>query len=62
MIPYTLSNLDFNTKKSYFLKLLLLFTTFAFTQTGEVSVVTSNAGMKLVVNGEDFMINGMNWD
>lgn len=28
----------------------------------EVIIVKSENGMKLVVNGEDFMINGMNWD
>ncbi len=26
------------------------------------SIVSDNNGMKLVVDGEDFMINGMNWD
>ncbi len=26
------------------------------------SVISDDQGMKLVVNGEDFMINGMNWD
>jgi hypothetical protein len=27
-----------------------------------VSVVSNDKGMKLVVDGKDFMINGMNWD
>ncbi|MBT8313047.1 MAG: glycosidase [Maribacter sp.] len=40
----------------------LLITTFALAQTDKVEVVTNENGMKLVVNGEDFMINGMNWD
>ncbi|MCL6266316.1 glycoside hydrolase family 2 TIM barrel-domain containing protein [Flagellimonas myxillae] len=31
-------------------------------QADKVSVVSNEEGMKLVVNGEDFMINGMNWD
>ncbi len=31
-------------------------------QSDQVSVVSGEEGMKLVVNGEDFMINGMNWD
>ncbi len=31
-------------------------------QSANVSVVSNEEGMKLVVNGEDFMINGMNWD
>ncbi|GGD56275.1 hypothetical protein GCM10011361_23540 [Muriicola marianensis] len=51
------------TMKNYFLKVLLvLFTTGLFAQADQVSVVQDENGMKLVVNGEDFMINGMNWD
>ncbi|WP_445384822.1 glycoside hydrolase family 2 TIM barrel-domain containing protein [Robiginitalea sp. IMCC44478] len=42
--------------------LLLVFTSMAFSQKAQVEVVKSQDGMKLVVNGEDFMINGMNWD
>lgn len=42
--------------------LFLLLTVFAFGQTANVSVVNDASGSKLVVNGEDFMINGMNWD
>ena len=46
-----------------FLKIfVLLITTTLFAQTSKVSVETNSNGMKLVVNGEDFMINGMNWD
>ena len=41
---------------------LLLCTTFIFSQTDKVVVVNDESGMRLVVNGEDFMINGMNWD
>ena len=33
-----------------------------FAQADKVSVVEELEGKKLVVNGEDFMINGMNWD
>lgn len=45
------------------LSLILLFiTATVFAQTDKVSVVTNADGSKLVVNGEDFMINGMNWD
>ena len=48
--------------KNNFLRLvLILFTTTLFAQSGGVSVVKDKQGMKLVVNGEDFMINGMNW-
>lgn len=42
--------------------LLLLFMTTAYSQSGKVSVMNNEEGMKLVVNGEDFIINGMNWD
>lgn len=49
--------------KNNFLRLLLfLFTITALGQTDIVKVVSNDEGMKLVVNGEDFMINGMNWD
>ena len=49
--------------KNIFLRLVpFLLTTSLFAQTARVSVVTSNDGHKLVVNGKDFMINGMNWD
>ena len=42
--------------------ILFLITTTAFAQADKVKVVNNENGMKLVVNGEDFMINGMNWD
>ncbi|MGJ8734796.1 MAG: glycoside hydrolase family 2 TIM barrel-domain containing protein, partial [Cellulophaga sp.] len=49
--------------KKNFLKLaLILFSTTLFAQANKVSVVSNDEGMKLVVNGKDFMINGMNWD
>ncbi len=50
--------------KNIFLRLLLFFFAMnVFAQkTDKVSVVSNEQGMKLVVNGEDFMINGMNWD
>ena len=41
---------------------LFLFSTSLFAQADKVSVVNNNEGTKLVVNGNDFMINGMNWD
>lgn len=45
------------------LTLLLIFSiTSAFAQVDQVSVVNDNEGSKLLVNGEEFMINGMNWD
>ncbi len=49
--------------KNSFLRLVLfLLTTTVFAQADQVKVEKNDAGMKLVVNGEDFMINGMNWD
>ena len=49
--------------KNTFLRLVLfLITTSVFAQADKVTVVNNEDGMKLVVNGEDFMINGMNWD
>ncbi|ARV06630.1 glycosidase [Polaribacter sp. SA4-10] len=49
--------------KHTFLRLLLyLFALNSFAQADKVSVIDNEQGMKLVVNGKDFMINGMNWD
>ncbi len=53
-------------KQPYHLKLILfLLTTFLslslFAQTNKVSVSQDSDGMRLVVNGNDFMINGVNW-
>lgn len=42
--------------------LLFLFATGMYAQTDKVFVIKNEEGMKLVVNGKDFMINGMNWD
>ena len=49
--------------KNNFLRLVLfLLTTSVFAQADQVTVEKNDSGMRLVVNGEDFMINGMNWD
>lgn len=49
--------------KNNFLRLIFfLLTTTVFSQSNKVSVVTNEKGMKLEVDGKDFMINGMNWD
>ncbi|MDB9961193.1 glycosidase [Oceanihabitans sp.] len=49
--------------KNYILRLILFsFTTVMLAQTNQVSVSKNDDGMKLVVDGKDFMINGMNWD
>jgi hypothetical protein len=49
-------------KKNILRLILFLLTTTVFSQSNNVSVVTNDKGMKLVVDGKDFMINGMNWD
>ena len=41
---------------------LFLFATTVFAQAGHIAVVKNDKGIKLVVNGTDFMMNGMNWD
>ena len=41
---------------------IFLLTAVAFAQVDQVSVLQNDEGAKLVINGEDFMINGMNWD
>ncbi len=49
--------------KQNFLKLvLLLCSTVMFAQSNVVKIEESNEGKYLTVNGEKFMINGMNWD
>ncbi len=45
-----------------YLLLFLFISTFISAQTQRVEVVQNDQGMKLTVNGDDFMINGMNWD
>mgnify|MGYP001079721059 FL=1 len=42
--------------------LLFISLTLSFCQTHEVSVRTNEHGNALIVNGEKFIINGMNWD
>jgi hypothetical protein len=49
-------------RKNLFRLVLILFSTAMFSQADKVSVVKDANGSKLVVNGKDFMISGMNWD
>lgn len=49
-------------KKNLFLFLSCLFATTVFAQVNQISVVKNDQGIKMVVDGSDFMINGMNWD
>jgi hypothetical protein len=49
--------------KNNILRLMFfLLTTAVFSQSNNVSVVSNDKGMKLVVDGNDFIVNGMNWD
>jgi hypothetical protein len=41
---------------------IFLYTAVAFAQVDQISVLQNDEGAKLVINGEDFIINGMNWD
>ncbi len=49
-------------KKTLLTFALSLFITTVFAQADKVSIVINNEGVKLLVNGKNFMINGMNWD
>jgi len=49
--------------KSKLLGILAIFISYSLmAQVDKVAVQQDNTGVRLVVNGEDFMINGMNWD
>lgn len=49
-------------KKTFYVFLLCFCSFLNFAQTNKVSVDKSDAGIKLKVNGQDFIVNGMNWD
>ncbi|HAE32189.1 MAG TPA: glycosidase [Flavobacteriales bacterium] len=49
-------------KNNFLIVLLSIFSFSSFSQYGKVSIESDNHQVKLVVNGEDFMVNGMNWD
>ena len=51
-----------NIKKIKLFILLFLSGLLSFAQTDKVLVRTNENGNTLIVNGEKFMINGMNWD
>ena len=47
----------------FFLRVLIFsFVLNTFSQKESVSILTNDQGMQLIVNGKDFIINGMNWD
>ena len=49
-------------KNKLLIIVLLLSTSLMLGQTDKVSVKSDASGIRLQVNGKDFMINGMNWD
>ena len=49
-------------KRIYLVLVLFLITFSAISQGNKVTVMSNSDGMKLVVDGKDFMVNGMNWD
>ena len=49
-------------RNNFLILITFLLTVSVFAQTSVVEVKNPSEGSKLVVNGEDFMINGMNWD
>ena len=47
----------------FFLRVLIFsFILNTFSQKESVSILTNDQGIRLIVNGKDFIINGMNWD
>lgn len=49
-------------RKIIFLLITMLFSASVFSQGNQVIVASASEGMKLKVDGKDFMVNGMNWD
>jgi hypothetical protein len=49
-------------RKIIFLLTTMLFSASVFSQGNQVVVANASDGMKLKVDGKDFMVNGMNWD
>ena len=49
-------------KKILYTCFFFFLTTAIFAQADKIAVVKSGKGVKLSINGNDFMINGMNWD
>lgn len=49
-------------RNTYIILSLLLISFCVHAQPAQVMVMQDNSGMKLQVNGRDFMVNGMNWD
>lgn len=48
--------------KKIILLLTIIVSFSSYSQGNKVVIANNNDGMKLVVDGKDFIINGMNWD
>lgn len=62
MIYRNYFKLNITMKNNFLILLLFILTSTAFAQSNKITVVDNDEGMRLVVDGKDFMINGMNWD
>jgi len=62
MQPFENRSNPLNMKNLYFVVMLLILSQPLLGQADLVSVKQEDRGMKLQVNGRDFMVNGMNWD
>jgi hypothetical protein len=49
-------------RKIILLLAILIFSPSVFSQANKITILNNNDGMKLVVDGKDFIVNGMNWD
>ena len=49
-------------KNVYLVLALLIYSLIGYAQADNVTITENSKGMKLVVNGKDFFVNGMNWD
>ncbi|HLF52612.1 glycoside hydrolase family 2 TIM barrel-domain containing protein, partial [Flavobacterium sp.] len=49
-------------KKNILVLIFCCFSSGIYAQADKVSIEKNNEGTKLVVNGKDFVVNGMNWD
>lgn len=49
-------------KRNLLTFILLLFSSTLFVQASKIALLNNSNGTRLVVDGKDFMINGMNWD
>jgi hypothetical protein len=56
------NQINIEMRKLILLLTLIIFSASAFSQDNKVVVANGSDGSKLIVNGKDFIVNGMNWD